>query len=90
MKNNTVDADKEVEEFLRNAGIELTAEQKDLLKRCSGYAQKLIDRGASSWPVGVPLIRKTTAKPAAQNVPDTKQIYSARRLTVSKQPRRTA
>lgn len=65
MKTNTVDTDAEVKEYLRAAGIALSDSELELLKRCTDYAERIIDRGANSWPVGLPL-NKATAKPAAK------------------------
>ena len=68
MKNTTKDdaTEKEFLSWCDSVGIKFTPAQLETLRRCSGYAQPLIDRGASSWPVGLPLTNKPTAKPAAK------------------------
>ena len=70
MKNNTVDQEQEVRDYLLAAGIQLSEREVELLKRCTDYTQRLIDGGGSSWPVGVPLIRTQTGKPAVKSFDD--------------------
>ena len=63
---STIDQEKEIRDYLLAAGIQLSDREIEVLKKCSGYAERLIDRGASAWPVGLPLICKPAVKAAAK------------------------
>ena len=92
MKNTTKDdaTEKEFLSWCDSVGIKFTPAQLETLRRCHSYAERLIDRGANTWPQGFPLIRTPTTNPAPKNVIDTKQIYAARRnINRSVKPRRT-